>query len=67
VILKLDFEKPFDKIEHKAIVEIMEHKGFGQKSWLQGHPRYYLMGYQARSFIVNERLGMAIPSSRSYL
>jgi hypothetical protein len=33
VILKLDFEKAFDKIEHEVIMDIMAHMGFGNK-WL---------------------------------
>jgi hypothetical protein len=34
IILKLDFEKSFDRIEHQAMLQMMEHKGFNQK-WLQ--------------------------------
>jgi hypothetical protein len=34
VIVKLDFEKAFDKLEHNVIVDIVKHKGFGVK-WLK--------------------------------
>ena len=33
IILKLDFEKAFDMIEHKAILQILKRKGFDDK-WL---------------------------------
>jgi hypothetical protein len=37
VILKLDFEKAFDRIEHQAILEILRHKGFGDRwtGWIR--------------------------------
>jgi hypothetical protein len=36
VILKLDFEKAFDRMEHQAMLDIMRKKGFGDKwlSWM---------------------------------
>jgi hypothetical protein len=33
IILKLDFKKAFDKVEHGLMLQIMEHEGFPSK-WL---------------------------------
>jgi hypothetical protein len=36
VVLKLDFEKAFDKVEHQVILEMLRHKGFTNKwvNWI---------------------------------
>ena len=33
IILKLDFQKAFDTVEHSAIIQVMTHMGF-PKRWL---------------------------------
>jgi hypothetical protein len=37
VIVKLDFEEDFDKIEHQAIIDILQSKGFGRRwvNWIK--------------------------------
>lgn len=34
LIVKLDFEKVFDKVEHQVILDMFKHKGFSDK-WIQ--------------------------------
>jgi hypothetical protein len=34
LILKLDFEKAFDKVEHKVIIQVLRQKGFLEK-WVK--------------------------------
>jgi hypothetical protein len=50
VILKLDFEKTFNKIEHEVILQIMEHKGFGRKwiNWMR-----MIMGSSKSAILLN--------------
>jgi hypothetical protein len=37
LILKLDFEKAFDKVEHEVILHVLRHKGFPEKwnKWIK--------------------------------
>jgi hypothetical protein len=72
VVLKLDFEKTFDKIEHEVILQIMQHKGFGRKwiNWMK-----MIMGSGTSAILLNgvpykvfhcrrgQTRGSSIPSS----
>jgi hypothetical protein len=33
IILKLDFEKAFDKVEHKVILQVLKDKGFSRNGF----------------------------------
>jgi hypothetical protein len=48
IILKLDFEKAFDKIEHQAMLQIMEYKGF-DNIWLGWMRSIFASG---RSYVI---------------
>jgi hypothetical protein len=50
VILKLDFEKAFDKLEHAAVTDILRHKGFGDK-WI--HWISMILGYGTSQVLLN--------------
>jgi hypothetical protein len=57
IILKLDFEKAFNKLEHQVILEVMRHKGFLEKwvGWIQnilssGSSSVLLTGIPRRTF-----------------
>lgn len=61
VILKLDFEKAFDKIKHNAIMEIMRQKGFGVK-WMRW--MHMIMSFGTSSIHLNGVLGKVFHCKR---
>ena len=61
IILKLDFKKAFGKIEHQALLNIMRHKGFGEKwlAWMElifssGTSSILLNGVLRKTFSVED-------------
>jgi retron-type reverse transcriptase len=61
IILKLDFEKAFDRIEHKAIMDILHHKGFSSKwqLWMK-----MIMDSRTSSILLNGVSGKVIHRKR---
>jgi hypothetical protein len=54
IILKLDFAKAFDTIEHEAILKVMKHMGFN-KLWLSWVKEILSIG--TSSILLNGVLG----------
>lgn len=61
VIIKIDFEKAFDKVEHSAIVDMLKHLGFGGKfiSWVTN-----IFSTATTSVILNGVIGKIIRCKR---
>jgi hypothetical protein len=74
VILKLDFEKAFDKLEHQVILKILKHKGFSNKwvCWIEnlltsGSSAIILNGILGKFLSTKEGSDRETPSPLSFL
>jgi hypothetical protein len=73
LIVKLDFEKAFDKIEHQVIIEVMRKKGFPNRwiKWIQdilttGTSSALLKGVLGKVFHYRRGVRQGIPVSTSF-
>jgi hypothetical protein len=56
VILKFDFEKAFEKLEHNVITNILRHKGFGPK-WFKWTTMIMELGTSLNGLQINTARG----------
>jgi hypothetical protein len=74
IILKLDFEKAFDKVEHQVILDVLRARRFPDKwvNWIKGilsseTSSMLLNRVPGKCFTTEEGLGREIPYPLSYL
>jgi hypothetical protein len=70
IILKLDFEKAFDKVEHQLMIQIMQHKGLPDRwtNWMKmifgsGTSAILLNGIPSKVFHCKRGVGQGEPLS----
>jgi hypothetical protein len=63
VILKLDFEKAFDKMEHHFILEILKHKRFSKKwiNWIKA-----ILCFASSAVLLNDIPGKSFIYKRGF-